>query len=218
MINNWYRRSGKRLVDLIIAGMLLLLFFPLIVMTAVLVRCSLGRPVLFRQKRPGRYEKTFAIVKFRTMKAPYASDNRVLPETERLTRVGRILRKASLDELPQLWNVVKGDMSLVGPRPLLTHYLGYYSERERLRHSVRPGITGLAQICGRNQRSWDERLELDARYAERVSPSLDFRILVITIWKVLAMSDNVAVPDTVLQPLSNVRGSRSDNATERCAK
>jgi lipopolysaccharide/colanic/teichoic acid biosynthesis glycosyltransferase len=214
MINDWYRSSGKRLFDLILAGLLLLLFFPLIVTTAFLVRCSLGGPVLFRQERPGRHEKPFALVKFRTMNAPYAANGRALPEAERLTRLGRLLRRSSLDELPQLWNVVKGEMSLVGPRPLLMHYLVYYSERERLRHSVRPGMTGLAQIRGRNQMTWDERLELDAQYAEHVSPSLDFRILLISIWKVLAMSDNVPVPDTVLQPLSDARGSCSNGSAK----
>lgn len=146
----------------------------------------MGRPVLFRQVRPGYQARPFVLFKFRTMLADeHAADGRPLSDAERVTPLGWFLRRTSIDELPQLWNVLTGSMSLVGPRPLLTEYLPYYTERERLRHSVRPGITGLAQVSGRNLIAWADKLELDARYVERWSLWLDLRILLMTLRRVL---------------------------------
>ena len=166
----------------------------------------MGRPVIFRDERPGKDERVFEIFKFRTMTDARDSSGEFLPDAVRLTRLGRLLRKTSLDELPQLWNVIKGDMSLIGPRPLRVDYLPYYTEREQRRHDVRPGITGLAQVSGRNLLPWDERLDLDARYVETQSLWLDLRILLLTVWKVVRRSDVVEVPDTVLEPLATYRG------------
>ena len=169
----------------------------LLVIIAFLVRVRLGSPVLFKQERPGLREKPFAILKFRTMTDARDQDGSLLPDAQRLTRLGAFLRKTSMDELPELFNVLKGDMSLVGPRPLLTGYLPYYTERERLRHRVRPGITGLSQISGRNYLPWDERLEMDAWYVENVSLGLDLQIIFKTIREVLSTKDVAVLPGTV---------------------
>ncbi len=169
----------KRGLDLVLASLVLLGSLPILLVIAALVAFSVGRPVLFRQIRPGRSGEPFELVKFRTMREGSGSDD------ERLTRVGRFLRSTSLDELPELWNVIAGHMSLVGPRPLLVEYLPLYSERQALRHEVRPGLTGLAQVSGRNAIGWGERLEADAVYVEQASPGLDLRILVRTIALVL---------------------------------
>ena len=165
----------KRFIDVVVASTLLILLSPVLAAVAVGVLVSLGRPVLFRQQRPGLGGRPFTLVKFRTMRNGDGSDE------QRLTRLGRVLRASSLDELPELWNVVRGEMSLVGPRPLLMEYLPLYSERQARRHGVRPGITGLAQVSGRNQLDWDERLETDVRYVEEGSLGLDLRILARTV-------------------------------------
>jgi lipopolysaccharide/colanic/teichoic acid biosynthesis glycosyltransferase len=156
-----------------------------VVGVAVWIRASDGPSVLFRQLRPGREGKSFELLKFRTMTSATTMDGKPLPDAQRLTPLGRFLRSTSLDELPSLWNVLKGDMSLVGPRPLLPEYLPLYSERQRRRHEVRPGITGWAQVNGRNQVGWAERLEMDVWYVENQSFWLDMKILWMTIWKVL---------------------------------
>lgn len=161
------------------ASLVLVLCGPLLIGVAMSVALSLGRPVLFRQERPGLRGETFTLVKFRTMRDGAGSD------AERLTRLGRLLRSTSLDELPELWNIVRGDMSLVGPRPLLPEYLPLYSERQFRRHDVRPGLTGLAQVSGRNAITWEERLELDVQYVEQMSLRLDVAILWRTISSVL---------------------------------
>lgn len=176
----------KRLADIIIsASALLLLSMPLLVV-ASLVRFYLGAPVLFRQMRPGRGGRPFQLLKFRTMLETRDASGAFLPEAERLTAFGRWLRASSLDELPELWNVLRGDMSLVGPRPLLVDYLPYYSAHHMRRHDVRPGLTGWAQINGRNAQSWDDRLRYDLYYVEHLSFALDMRILWLTLWRVLA--------------------------------
>jgi sugar transferase EpsL len=159
---------------------------PVLLITAVVVRLSLGAPVLFRQVRPGRNGRPFTLYKFRTMRDATDAAGHTLPDGERLTNVGRVLRNWSLDELPELWNVVNGDMSLVGPRPLLMEYLALYSTAQARRHNVRPGMTGWAQVNGRNAPSWDERLALDVWYVDHHSLALDLRILVRTIAVVLA--------------------------------
>jgi sugar transferase EpsL len=196
---------GKRWFDLTLTILALILLSPLLALTAVLVALNHGTPILFRQRRPGLYGQLFTVVKLRTMTDTRDANGNLLPDSERLTRLGRFLRKTSIDELPQLWNVLEGNMSLVGPRPLLAEYLPYYTERERQRHEVRPGITGLAQINGRNRLTWDERLELDVQYVERQSLALDLYILLITVWKVITLSDNVTVPRSMLRPLTESR-------------
>lgn len=183
----------KRTFDVVVASSLLVLLSPVLVLVALLVRVSAGRPVLFRQTRPGLHEKPFRIVKFRTMRpADSAADQLLLDDGPRLTRLGRVLRSTSLDELPELWNVVRGQMSLVGPRPLLAEYLPLYSPEQATRHSVRPGITGLAQVGGRNALSWERKLELDATYAATHSLGLDARVLLRTARCVVLRSGVVA--------------------------
>lgn len=165
--------------------MILVLLFPLIVILSLAIRLKLGSPVLFRQPRPGRYGLPFEMIKFRTMKNDYDKNGELLPDALRLTKFGRFLRASSLDELPELWNVLKGEMSLVGPRPLLMEYLPLYNERQARRHDVRPGITGWAQINGRNAISWEEKFELDVWYVENQTLLLDCKILFLTLKKVL---------------------------------
>ncbi len=200
-----YRRFGKRFLDVALTTLSLPVVLPLLAGIAVLVRLSLGRPVFFCQRRPGLHGRPFTIYKFRTMTDARDSKGNLLPDAERLTSFGRLLRKTSLDELPELINVLKGDMSLVGPRPLLMEYLPYYTQREMTRHCVRPGITGLAQINGRNYLPWDERLELDSTYIETLSLSLDLRILFQTCFQVLVRSGVAEVPGSVSQKLSTIR-------------
>jgi lipopolysaccharide/colanic/teichoic acid biosynthesis glycosyltransferase len=171
----------KRAFDLLVAIVCLMLFAPLLLLLAILVRCLLGRPVLFCQVRPGLNGIPFRMIKFRTMLDLQGPDGSVLPDEKRLTRFGRLLRSTSMDELPELWNVLKGDMSLVGPRPLLMEYLPLYTPEQARRHEVRPGITGWAQINGRNAISWEERFALDLWYIEHRSFRLDIRILFLTI-------------------------------------
>jgi lipopolysaccharide/colanic/teichoic acid biosynthesis glycosyltransferase len=180
-----YRRYGKRVFDLLGAGLGLVLLLPVALGVAVLVRIGLGSPVLFRQRRPGLHGVPFTLVKFRSMTDRYDASGRPLPDAERLTALGRFIRATSLDELPELWNVLRGDMSLVGPRPLLMHYLERYTARQALRHRVRPGLSGLAQVSGRNALSWEQKFELDIEYVERCSLALDMKILALTIAHVL---------------------------------
>jgi lipopolysaccharide/colanic/teichoic acid biosynthesis glycosyltransferase len=194
--STFYRRRGKRLLDVLVGSTALLLLAPLLLLVALLVRIVLGTPVLFRQLRSGLNRRPFTILKFRTMTNARADSGELLSESQRLTRFGRFLRHTSLDELPELWNVLKGDMSLVGPRPLLPKYDPYYTERESLRFSLLPGITGWAQINGRNDLAWQDRLECDAEYSERCSLTLDLKILFLTIIKVLRR-DNVQVDPTL---------------------
>lgn len=174
----------KRLFDLVIASFALLLLLPVLLMVAWLVHRRLGSPVLFRQIRPGLHGKSFEMVKFRTMRDAVDTEGNALPDAERLTPFGRFLRSTSLDELPELWSVIKGDMSLVGPRPLLVEYLPLYSAEQARRHEVRPGITGWAQVNGRNAVSWPEKFALDIWYVDNRSLLLDIWILLLTIKKV----------------------------------
>lgn len=177
--------SAKRFLDLLIASLGLALTAPLQGVLAVLIRWHLGRPVLFRQERPGLDGAPFTLLKFRTMTDARDAQRQLLPDAERLPPLGRFLRSTSLDELPELWNVVRGDMSLVGPRPLLVEYLPHYSTRQKRRHEVRPGLTGWAQVNGRNAPDWETRLEMDVWYVENRSLWLDLRILVRTLATVL---------------------------------
>ena len=179
----------KRLLDIIIASTALILLSPLYAFVAYKVKKNLGSPVLFRQVRPGLNGKPFEMIKFRTMKDAVDAQGNPLPDSERLTPFGKMLRSTSLDEMPELWNVIKGDMSIVGPRPLLIEYLPLYNEEQAKRHNVRPGMTGHAQVNGRNAISWEEKFKLDTWYVENQSTLLDFKIMLKTVHKVIAKDD-----------------------------
>lgn len=171
----------KRFIDIIGSGLGLLLLLPVMAIIALMVRIHLGRPVFFRQERPGRHGKPFELIKFRTMRVEAGRENDIGSDAQRLTRLGRVLRSTSLDELPGLWNVLRGDMSLVGPRPLLMRYLDRYTPEQARRNLVKPGLTGWAQVNGRNALSWEEKFELDNFYVENQSIWLDLKIIVITL-------------------------------------
>jgi sugar transferase EpsL len=176
---------GKRALDVAVSAVALSVLSPLLLLIALLVLATMGRPVLFTQERPGLGGRAFRLIKFRTMSDRRGPDGALLPDAERLGPVGRLLRASSLDELPELVNVLRGDMSLVGPRPLLVEYLPLYSAEQNRRHEVRPGLTGLAQVSGRNALGWDEKFALDVRYVDHWSMLLDFRILAATVWQVV---------------------------------
>ena len=187
-----YAKFIKRLLDIIVSLTFIILFFWLYLILALVVRIRLGSPILFKQKRPGRDEKIFNMYKFRTMTDERDSDGNLLPDSDRLTTFGRFLRKTSLDELPEMFCILKGDMSFIGPRPLLVEYLPYYTEREKLRHTVRPGLTGLAQANGRNTVDWDRRFEYDVTYVENLSFLMDVRVIFLTLKTVFGHTDQVA--------------------------
>lgn len=179
----------KRLFDLFVSLVAIIVLMPVIIVVAILVAIKLGRPVLFSQQRPGLNGKVFKMYKFRSMTDERNEHGELLPDAERLPGFGRLLRSTSLDELPGLWNVLKGDMSLVGPRPLLVEYLSLYSQQQAKRHDVRPGITGWAQVNGRNAISWQQKFDYDLWYVENQSLWLDFKILLLTLKKVVARAD-----------------------------
>jgi lipopolysaccharide/colanic/teichoic acid biosynthesis glycosyltransferase len=178
---SFYRTVGKRAFDMVLAAVALAVLSPELLIVALAVRLGLGRPVLFRQVRPGRDGRPFELLKFRTMRDACDREERPLPDVERLTELGKFLRRTSLDELPELWNVLRGDMSLVGPRPLLMEYLPLYSAEQARRHEVRPGVTGLVQVSGRNALTWEEKFRLDVEYVEHYSLTLDMKLLVQTV-------------------------------------
>ena len=184
-----YRKFFKRVFDIIISLIFILCFWWLYIVIAILVKVKLGSPILFKQDRPGLNEKIFKMYKFRTMTDEKDKDGNLLPDTDRLTKFGKFLRSTSLDEIPELWNVLKGEMSLVGPRPLLIEYLGFYTIEENKRHNVKPGITGWAQINGRNALSWEEKFKYDIEYVNRVSFFFDLKIIFYTIKKVMKKED-----------------------------
>lgn len=186
---SFYERFVKRLIDIFCSGLALIVLSPILLITAILVRAKLGSPVIFKQKRPGLHEKIFSLYKFRSMTDAKDNDGKLLPDEDRLPPFGRKLRATSLDELPELWNIFKGDMTIVGPRPLLVEYLPYYSDEEAHRHDVRPGLTGWAQVNGRNITVWDERLQQDLYYVKNCSFLLDVKILFMTVMKVVKKSD-----------------------------
>ena len=200
-------RVVKRLVDVVLAAVALVLLAPVWLLAAAAIYAAMGSPVLFRQVRPGRGERPFELLKFRTMREATGADGKPLADGARLTPLGRFLREASLDELPTLWNVIRGDMSLVGPRPLLMRYLPYFTDRERLRFTVPPGITGLAQIRGRNTIGWTERLESDVEYVERWSLALDAEILVRTVGQVIRGHGAIADANTIMDDLDVERSA-----------
>ena len=180
-----YARYFKRLLDVLLSGAALALLWPVLLIVVLLVRVKLGSPVLFCQERPGKDERIFRLYKFRTMTDARDEDGELLPDAVRLTKFGRFLRSTSLDELPELWNIFRGDMSIVGPRPLLVKYLPLYNEEQRRRHTVRPGLTGLAQVHGRNALSWEERFTYDVRYVSRITAWGDLKILFQTVASVV---------------------------------
>lgn len=205
-----YRQWVKRCLDLIAALVSLFLFSPAILIVGLAIRLFTGKPILFRQERPGLNGQSFTCLKFRTMTNKCGENGQLLCDRDRMTRLGAFLRRSSLDELPQLWNIVRGDLSFVGPRPLLKEYLPYYTSEERRRHSVRPGLTGWAQVHGRNENEFDERLKMDVWYVDHLSWRLDLRILLATIGLVVTSkgTDPISYP-----PLHEQRRIRADMRT-----
>ncbi len=211
MSSTIYQNYIKRVLDFVFALLLLILLSPLLLVVTIWLHfANKGAGAFFTQERPGKDEKIFRLYKFKSMTDERDAEGNLLPDAERITRAGRFVRSTSIDELPQLWNVLKGDMSFIGPRPLLVRYLPYYTEREHRRHDVRPGITGLSQVSGRNNLKWDERLEMDVRYVEEICFILDIRIAIDTIKKVFRQENIVVVMDpTVNVPLDEYRRNRN---------
>lgn len=195
----------KRIFDISLSFILIILFLPIILMLAVWIVISMGIPILFKQKRPGLNGAVFTIYKFRTMGSKKDTKGHLLPDAERLTSIGKFIRSASLDELPQLFNVLNGDMSFVGPRPLLVEYLSLYNERQKKRHNVKPGITGWAQVNGRNTISWEEKFELDVWYVQHQSFWLDIKIFFMTFLKVIRRSD---ISSSITVTMEKFEGSK----------
>jgi lipopolysaccharide/colanic/teichoic acid biosynthesis glycosyltransferase len=206
-----YRNGGKRLLDLIVAAAVGLLCSPLMLLVAVVIRWQLGPPILFRQPRAGKQGHPFTLYKFRTMREATDADGNPLPDEARMTRCGQWIRSLSLDELPQLWNILRGDMSVIGPRPLLVRYLPRYSPEQARRHEVRPGITGWAQVNGRNTLSWEQKFELDVWYVDHLSFLLDLRILMRTLGCVL-LRQGISAEDHV--SMTEFLGSSCENAID----
>ena len=200
----------KRLLDIVIASSALVLLSPVYAFVAYKVRKNLGSPVLFRQVRPGLNGKPFEMIKFRSMKDAVDTQGDSLPDSERLTPFGQMLRSSSLDEMPELWNVIKGEMSIVGPRPLLMEYLPLYNEQQAKRHNVRPGITGYAQVNGRNAISWEKKFELDTWYVENRSLWLDFKIMLKTVQKVLSKDDISAEGEATISKFTGTSEPKDD--------
>ena len=206
-----YQKWLKRLIDIVVSAAGIIVLSPVLLILWILVRVKLGKPAIFTQERPGKDEKIFKLYKFRSMTDERDEKGEFLPDEVRLTAFGEKLRGTSLDELPELFNILKGDMSLIGPRPLLVGYLPYYTKREQLRHSVRPGLTGLAQVSGRNFIAWDDRLAKDVEYVENLSLLLDLKILLKTVM-VVFKKENVAVEtDSVEGYLWDERKRREDD-------
>jgi len=201
-----YKKYVKRIIDVFVSLSVLVLLSPILLVLYFLVRIDLGKPVLFRHRRPGKGEKIFTLYKFRSMTDAKDTKGNLLPDEERLTRLGRVLRSTSLDELPELLNILKGDMSIVGPRPLEVYFLPFYNERERHRHDVPPGLTGLAQVNGRNNLSWDQRFEYDIEYINKISFFNDLKIVFQTVAKVLN-GEGTGIP---LEDFNVVRQTQRD--------
>lgn len=206
-----YQKWLKRLIDIVVSAAGIIVLSPVLLILWVLVRVKLGKPAIFTQERPGKDEKIFKLYKFRSMTDERDEKGELLPDEVRLTAFGEKLRGTSLDELPELFNILKGDMSLIGPRPLLVGYLPYYTKREQLRHSVRPGLTGLAQVSGRNFIAWDDRLAKDVEYVENLSLLLDLKILLKTVMVVFKKEDVAVETDSVEGYLWDERKRREDD-------
>lgn len=206
-----YKHFFKRVIDFTIAFFALLVIWPILLIVALWLHfANKGAGAFFFQERPGKDEKIFKLMKFKSMTDEKDADGNLLPNEKRITPVGRFIRKTSLDELPQLINVLKGDMALIGPRPLLPEYLPYYTERERLRHTVRPGISGWAQVNGRNAVKWDNRLEMDAYYVEHLSFAMDMRVIYRTIKNVIVRKDIEVVPTGRLLSVERAEHKRTE--------
>ena len=204
-----YRNFFKRVIDVLLSLIGLMVLSPIFVgLWIILMFVNKGKP-FFRQQRPGKDEKIFSILKFKSMTDATDANGNLLPEEFRVTKFGNFIRNTSLDEIPQLISVLKGDMSLIGPRPLRVHYLDYYTVREKTRHNVRPGITGLAQISGRNALEWDDRLEMDAKYVENLSLGLDIKIFFLTFFRIFQSKNQVL--NTELKPLDYYRKSSKED-------
>lgn len=206
-----YQKYIKRILDIVLSLIAIIVLSPVLIILYFLIRTKLGSPVIFKQVRPGKNEKLFTMYKFRSMTDEKDDNGELLPDDERLTSFGRKLRSTSLDELPELFNILKGDMSIIGPRPLLVEYLDYYTEFEKQRHLVRPGLSGLAQINGRNSTFWDERLKLDVEYVNNVSFCLDAKILFVTVYKTIRRSDILVGKEI---PAGQLNDSRSKNGSK----
>ncbi len=204
-----YQNYIKRMLDIVISLAALVILSPVLLIVAVLVRVKLGSPVIFHQDRPGYREKVFKLCKFRSMTDERGADGELLPDEVRLTRFGKALRATSLDELPELWNILKGDMSLIGPRPLLVKYLPLYNEFQRHRHDVKPGLTGWAQVNGRNTITWEQRFEYDVYYVNHISFLMDLKILFQTVAVVFRHSDINSATDATMEAFTG-----TDNKTE----
>jgi len=203
-----YKKYIKRVMDFILSIIAILVLSPILLIVAILVRFKLGGPVLFRQERPGLNEKVFMMYKFRTMTDYRDENGELLPDSVRLTKFGRILRSTSLDELPGLFNILKGEMSIVGPRPLLVHYLSLYNEHQKKRHEVRPGLSGLAQINGRNAISWEEKFNLDVEYVETLSFLGDWKIIFLTLKKVIVREGINSETTATMEPFKGTKQNR----------
>lgn len=211
-----YKNGIKRALDIILSLCGIIILSPIYLILWVLIRCKLGKPVLFTQERPGKNEKIFKLYKFRSMTDARDEKGRLLPDEVRLTRFGKILRSTSLDELPELFNILKGDMSLIGPRPLLVRYLPYYTREERHRHDVRPGLTGLAQVNGRNALGWEDRFAYDLQYVENCSFLMDIKVLGMTVGKVLKRSGTLSGADQTVADFDVYRkAGREEDETDR---
>ncbi len=200
-----YKNHIKRILDILLSLCGILILSPVYLILWILVRSKLGRPALFTQERPGREERIFRLYKFRSMTDERNDNGRLLPDEVRLTRFGKILRSTSLDELPELFNILKGDMSLIGPRPLLVRYLPYYTKEERRRHDVRPGLTGLAQVNGRNALGWEDRFAFDLEYVDNCSFFMDLKVLGMTVGKVLKRSGTLSGADQTVADFDEYR-------------
>ncbi len=207
-----YRKYFKRLIDILCALAAIIVFSWLYIIVAILVRVKLGSPVLFKQPRPGKDERIFNLYKFRTMTDARDENGNLLPDDVRLTKFGRMLRKTSLDELPEAFNILMGDMSVVGPRPLRVHYLPLYNERQKRRHEVRPGLSGLAQVNGRNGISWEEKFEYDVTYVDNITFSGDCKIIFQTVWKAFVKSENIDSQENV--PMTPFTGTPKKESEE----
>lgn len=207
-----YAKYIKRILDLILSLMALIVLMPLMIIIGILVRINLGSPIIFKQKRPGKKKKIFTLYKFRTMTDKRDIDGNLLPDEYRLTKFGKFLRSTSLDELPELINIIKGDMAIVGPRPLLVEYLPYYTEEEKHRHDVRPGLTGLAQVNGRNAISWEEKLKYDTEYIKKISFYSDLKIIFKTIKKTIKREDILMGNEFVVGKFIDQRKNKKERA------
>src|SRR5690606_30812971 len=204
----FYRRFIKRPMDFILSLMAIVALSPVLLVVAILVRTKLGSPVLFKQKRPGLNDKVFMMYKFRTMTDERDENGELLPDSVRLTKFGKFLRSTSLDELPELFNILKGDMSIIGPRPLLVQYLPLYNEHQKRRHEVRPGLSGLAQISGRNAISWEDKFNLDVEYVDSVSFIGDWKIIFLTIKKVFVREGINSETSATMEPFKGTKKER----------